>query len=76
MYFQGVLRASSILTAVSENGMAVFQQPLGPNPISNGMDWISHPIFNHSDLLFILAMGHDESDGGDPLEKTIGWSQK
>lgn len=44
MYSQGVLGASSILIAVSENVMAVFQQPLEPNPVSNGMDWISHPI--------------------------------
>lgn len=49
MYSQGVLGASSMLIEVSENVVAVSQQPLGPNPAANGMDWISHPIFNHSD---------------------------
>lgn len=43
MYSQGVLGISSILIAVS-----VFQHPLGTIPVSNGIDWISHAIFNHS----------------------------
>lgn len=55
MYSQGVLGTSSIVIAVSENVMAVFQQSLGPNPVSNGMDWISHPIFNHSDPVVYLS---------------------
>lgn len=36
--------------------MAVFQQPLGPNPVFNGMDWISHPTFNHSNSVVYLSI--------------------
>lgn len=56
MYSQGVLGTSSILIAVSENVVAVFQQPLGPNPIFNGMDWVSHPTFNHSNPVVYLSI--------------------
>ena len=56
MYSQGVLGTSSILIAVSENVVAVFQQPLGPNPVFNGMDWISHPTFNHSNPVVYLSI--------------------
>lgn len=55
MYSQGVLGISSILIAVSEN-VAVFQQPLGPNPIFDGMDWISHLTFNHSNPVVYLSI--------------------
>ena len=34
----------------------MFQQPLGPNPVFNGMDWISHPTFNHSNSVVYLSI--------------------
>lgn len=76
MYSQGVLGASSILIAVSENVVAVFQQPLGQNPVSNGMDWISHPIFNHSNPVVYLSRWAMMKEIGNPWEGTTGWSQK